>query len=107
MSYYYNKPDRPLNEEFVQSELDRMADMKKRDIAEMIVEMRLQLSLRRNNAEWLDALAMLLRGEPIAFHEDEDGYEDEDNPLHESELHERFEKEEERLINVYYKNLKK
>jgi hypothetical protein len=102
MSYYYQPPDRPLNEEFVQFELDRMADMKERDIAEMIVEMRLQLALRKNNAEWLDALAMLLREEPIAFHEDEDGYEDQDNPLHESELHERFEKEEERLIKRYH-----
>ena len=101
MSYHYNKPDRPLNEEFVQSELDRMADMKKRDIAEMIVEMRLQLSLRRNNAEWLGALAMLLREEPIAFHEDEDGY-DTEEPLHESELHERYVKEEKRLINRYH-----
>lgn len=99
---HYNRPDRPLNEEFVQSELDRMGDMKKRDIAEMIVEMQLQLSLRRNNAEWLDSLAMLLRDEPIAFHEDEDGYEDDDKPLHESELHERYVKEEKRLINRYY-----
>jgi hypothetical protein len=102
MSYYYQPPDRPLNEEFVQFELDRMADMKERDIAEMIVEMRLQLALRRNNAEWLDALAMLLREEPIAFHEDEDGYEDQDNPLHESELHERYVKEEKRLIKRYH-----
>ncbi len=102
MSYYYQPPDRPLNEKFVQYELDRMADMKERDIAEMIVEMRLQLALRRNNAEWLDALAMLLREEPIAFHEDEDGYEDQDNPLHESELHERYVKEEKRLINHYH-----
>ena len=102
MSYYYTKPDKPLNEEFVQSELDRMADMKERDIAEMIVEMRLQLSLRANNAEWLDSLAMLLREEPIVFHEDEDGYEDDENPLHESELFDRFQKEEKRLINRYH-----
>lgn len=99
---HYKKPDKPLNEEFVQSELDRMADMRERDIAEMIVEMRLQLSLGRNNADWLDALAMLLREAPIAFHEDEDGYEDEDNPLGEQELHERKVKEEKRLINRYY-----
>ena len=102
MSYYYQPPDQPLSEEFVQSELDRMANMKERDIAEMIVEMRLQLRLRRINAEWLDALAMLLRNEPIAFHEDEDGYEDQDNPLGEQELHERFVKEEKRLINHYH-----
>ena len=102
MSYHYNKPDKPLNEEFVQSELDRIGDMKKRDIAEMIVDMQLQLALQRNNAEWLDALAMLLREEPIAFHEDEDGYEDEDKPLGEGELHERYVKEEKRLINRYY-----
>lgn len=100
--YPYNKPDKPLNEEFVQSELDRMAGMKEREVAEMIVEMRLQLSLRKNNAEWLDSLAMLLREEPIAFHEDEDGYEDEDNPLHESELYARYQKEEKRLINRYH-----
>lgn len=99
---HYKKPDKPLNEEFVQSELDRMADMREREVAEMIVEMRLQYSLRRNQAEWLDALAMLLRDEPIAFHEDEDGYEDNDNPLHESELHERYVKEENRLINRYH-----
>ena len=99
---HYYKPDKPLNEEFVQSELDRMADMKEREVAEMIVEMRLQLSLAKNNGKWLDALAMLLREEPIEFHEDEDGYEDEDNPLHESELYERYEKEHNRLINRYH-----
>ena len=98
---HYNRPDRPLNEEFVQAQLDRMGDMKKRDIAEMIVEMQLQLSLCRNNAEWLDSLAMLLRDEPIAFHEDKDGY-DTEEPLHESELYERYVKEEKRLINRYY-----
>jgi len=67
-----------------------------------IVEVRLQLRLSKNNAEWLDFLAMLLRDEPIAFHEDEDGYEDEDKPLGEGELHERYVKEEKRLINRYY-----
>jgi len=102
MSYHYQRPDKPLNEKFVQRELRYIEDMKKRDIAEMIVDMQLQLALQRNNAEWLDALAMLLREEPIAFHEDEDGYEIEDKPLHESELYERYDKEEKRLINRYY-----
>lgn len=103
MTYHYRQPDKPLNEELVQRELDNIEDMKKRDIAEMIVEMRLQLWLYKNNGAWLDALAMLLRDEPIAFHEDEDGYEDEDNPLGEQELYQRYEKEEKRLINRYYK----
>ena len=97
---HYNKPDKPLNEEFVQSELDRMADMKKREVAEMIVEMRLQLSLHRNSGEWLDALAMLLRNEPIAFHEDEDGYET-DEPMGEQELYKPHEGEKNRLIKRY------
>ncbi len=98
---HYNKPDKALKEEFVQSELDRMADMKERDIAEMIVEMRLQLSLHKKSSEWLNSLAMLLRDEPIDFKEDEDGY-DTEEPLHESELHERYEKEKERLIKRYH-----
>ena len=98
----YSKPDKPLNEDFVQSEVNRMENMNKRDIAEMIVEMRLQLSLAKNNGEWLDSLAMLLRDEPIAFHEDEDGDEDVDNPLGESELYERYEKEQKRLIKRYH-----
>lgn len=102
MSYHYKKPDKPLNELFVQRELRFMEEMGVRNIAESIVEMQLLLALHKNNAEWLDALAMLLREEPIAFHEDEDGYEDEDNPLHESELYDRYQKEEKRLINRYY-----
>ena len=101
---HYYKPDKPLNEEFIQNEIDQIEGRKIRDIAEMIVEMRLQLSLAKNNGQWLDALAMLLREEPIEFHEDEDGYEDEDNPLHESELYERYEKEHKRLINRYHEN---
>lgn len=99
---HYRKPDKPLNEEFVQNEIDQIEGRKIRDIAEMIVEMRLQLALHRNNGEWLDALAMLLRDEPDRYHVDEDGYEDEDNPLSESELYERYEKENKRLINRYH-----
>ena len=101
---HYNKPNRPLNEEFVQSELDRMADMKEREVAEMIVEMRLQLSLAKNNADWLDGLAMLLRDEPDRYHMDEDGYEDEDNPLCEHELWTRYKNEEKRLIKLWHEN---
>ena len=101
---HYTKPDKPLNEEFVQNEIDQIEGVRIRYIAEMIVEMRLKLHLAKNNAEWLDALAMLLREEPIVFHEDEDGYEDEDNPLHESELYERYEKEHKRLINLYHES---
>ena len=100
--HHYNKPDKPLNEEFVQSELDRMADMKEREVAEMIVEMRLQLSLAKNNADWLDGLAMLLRAEPDRYELDEDGYEDEDNPLDEHGLWTRYKDEEKRLINRYH-----
>ena len=101
---YYNKPDKPLNEEFVQNEIDQIEGRKIRDIAEMIVEMRLQLALHRNNGDWLDGLAMLLRDEPDRYHVDEDGYEDEDNPLSESELYERYEEENKRLINRYHEN---
>lgn len=101
---YYNKPNQPLKEERIQRELANMEDMKKRDLAEMVVEMRLQLALHENNAEWLDALAMLLRDEPDRFHVDEDGYEDEDNPLSESELYDRYKNEEKRLIKIYHED---
>ncbi len=77
---YYNKPDKPLNEEFVQNEIDQIEGRKPRDIAEMIVEMRLQLALHENNADWPDGLAMLLRDEPDRYHVVKAGYEDECTP---------------------------
>lgn len=101
---YYKKPNQPLKEERVQRELNNIEVMKPRDIAEMIVEMRLQLALQANNADWLDGLAMLLRDEPDRYHVDEDGYEDEDNPLSESELYERYTEEEKRLIKVWHED---
>ena len=104
MHYYYTKPLKPLNEEFIQSEIDQIEGREIRDIAEMIVEMRLQLSLVKNNADWLDGLAMLLRDEPDRYELDEDGYEDEDNPLDEHGLWTRYKDEEKRLINRYHEN---
>ena len=101
---YYSKPNQPLKEERVQRELNNIEDMKPRDIAEMIVEMRLHLALHENQADWLDGLAMLLRDEPDRYHVDEDGYEDEDNPLCESELYERYKNEEERLIKLWHED---
>ena len=101
---HYSKPDKPLNEEFIQNEIDQIEGRKIRDIAEMIVEMRLQLSLSKNNADWLDGLAMLLRDEPDRYELDEDGYEDEDNPLDEHGLWTRYKDEEKRLINLYHEN---
>jgi len=101
---YYSKPNQPLKEERVQRELDSIAYMKPRDIAEMVVEMRLQLALHENNADWLDGLAMLLRDEPDRYPVDEDGYEDEDNPLSESELYERYKNEEKRLIKIWHED---
>ena len=101
---YYKKPNQPLKEERVQRELNNIEVMKPRDIAEMIVEMRLQLALQANNVDWLDGLAMLLRDEPDRYHVDEDGYEDEDNPLSESELYERYTEEEKRLIKVWHED---
>jgi len=98
---YYNKPDKPFKDEFMQYELKGIENMNKRDIAEMIVDMRLEISLHRNNAEWLDSLAMLLRDEPILFKEDEDGYDTED-ALGEKEMYERYQKEKERIIKRYH-----
>lgn len=102
--YYYKKPNRPLKEERIQNEIDQIEGVKIRDIAEMIVEMRLQLALQANNADWLDGLAMLLRDEPDRYHLDEDGYEDEDNPLCEHELWTRYQDEEKRLIEIYHED---
>ena len=102
---HYSKPNRPLKEERVQRELDRMADMKERQVAEMIVEMRLQLALNDNSIDWLDGLAMLLRDEPDRYHVDEDGYEDEDNPLCEHELWTRYKNEENRLIKIWHEDV--
>tara|TARA_R100000278_G_scaffold10013_1_gene11778 strand:+ start:150 stop:464 length:315 start_codon:yes stop_codon:yes gene_type:complete len=102
---YYSKPDQPLKEERIQSELDRMAGMKERQVAEMIVEMRLQLALNDNSIDWLDGLAMLLRDEPDRYHVDEDGYEDEDNPLCEHELWTRYKNEENRLIKIWHEDV--
>jgi len=101
---HYSKPNRPLKEERVQRELDRMADMKERQVAEMIVEMRLQLALHENNADWLDGLAMLLRDEPDRYELDDDGYEDEDNPLDEHGLWTRYKDEEKRLIKIWHED---
>ncbi len=101
---YYSKPNQPLKEERVKRELNNIEVMKPRDIAEMIVEMRLHLALHENQADWLDGLAMLLRDEPDRYHVDEDGYEDEDNPLSESELYERYKNEEKRLIKIYHED---
>jgi hypothetical protein len=102
---HYNKPkDQPLSEERVQRELNNIEVMKPRDIAEMIVEMRLQLALHENQADWLDGLAMLLRDEPDRYHVDEDGYEDEDNPLDEHGLWTRYKNEEERLIKIWHED---
>lgn len=100
----YKKPNQPLKEERVQRELNKTLFMKPRDIAKMIVELRLQLALHENNADWLDGLAMLLRDEPDRYHVDEDGYEDKDNPLHESELYERYKNEEKRLIKIWHED---
>lgn len=102
---YYKKPNQPLKEERVQRELDNIEVMKSRDIAEMIVEMRLQLALHENQADWLDGLAMLLRDEPDRYHVDEDGYEDEDNPLCEHELWTRYTNEEKRLIKIWHEDV--
>ena len=101
---YYKKPDQPLKEERVERELNNIEVMKPRDIAEMIVEMRLQLALHENHADWLDGLAMLLRDEPDRYHVDEDGYEDEDNPLCEHGLWTRYKNEENRLIEIWHEN---
>ena len=101
---YYNKPNQPLKEERVQRELNNIEVMKPRDIAEMIVEMRLQLALHENNADWLDGLAMLLRDEPDRYELDEDGYEDEDNPLDEHGLWTRYKNDEKRLIELWHEN---
>lgn len=102
--YYYKKPNRPLKEERIQHEIDQIEGVKIRDIAEMIVEMRLQLALQANNADWLDGLAMLLRDEPDRYELDEDGYEDEDNPLDEHGLWTRYQDEEKRLIKIYHED---
>ena len=101
---YYKKPDQPLKEERVQRELNNIEVMKPRNIAEMIVEMRLQLALHENNADWLDGLAMLLRDEPDRYELDEDGYEDEDNPLDEHGLWTRYKNEEKRLIELWHED---
>ena len=101
---HYSKPNRPLKEERIQREIDQIEAVKVRDIAEMIVEMRLQLALHENQADWLDGLAMLLRDEPDRYHVDEDGYEDEDNPLCENELWTRYKNEEKRLIKIYHED---
>lgn len=101
---HYSKPNQPLKEERVQRELDNIEVMKPRDIAEMIVEMRLQLALHENQADWLDGLAMLLRDEPDRYHVDEDGYEDEDSPLCEHELWTRYTNEEKRLIKIWHED---
>ena len=101
---YYNKPNQPLKEERVQRELNNIEVMKPRDIAKMIVEMRLQLALHENNADWLDGLAMLLRDEPDRYELDEDGYEDEDNPLDEHGLWTRYKNEEKRLIELWHED---
>lgn len=101
---HYSKPNRPLKEERIQREIDQIEGVKVRDIAEMIVEMRLQLALHENQADWLDGLAMLLRDEPDRYHMDEDGYEDEDNPLCEHELWTRYKDEEKRLIKIWHED---
>ena len=102
--YYYKKPDRPLKEERIQREIMNIGGKKIRDVAEMIVEMRLLLALQDNNADWLDGLAMLLRDEPDRYHVDEDGYEDEDNPLDEHGLWTRYKDEENRLIKSWHED---
>ena len=101
---HYSKPNRPLKEERVHREIMNIGLKKIRDVAEMIVEMRLQLALHENQADWLDGLAMLLRDEPDRYHVDEDGYEDEDNPLDEHGLWTRYKDEENRLIKIYHEN---
>ena len=101
---YYSKPNKPLKEERIQREIMNIGLKKVRDVAEMIVEMRLQLALNENSIDWLDGLAMLLRDEPDRYHVDEDGYEDEDNPLCEHELWTRYKNEEKRLIKLWHEN---
>ena len=101
---HYNKPNQPLKEERIQREIDQIEGVRIRNIAEMIVEMRLQLALQANENDWLDGLAMLLRDEPDRYHMDEDGYEDEDNPLCEHELWTRYKNEEKRLIKLWHEN---
>ena len=101
---HYNKPNQPLKEERIQREIDQIEGVRIRNIAEMIVEMRLQLALQANENDWLDGLAMLLRDEPDRYHMDEDGYEDEDNPLCEHELWTRYKDEEKRLIKIFHED---
>jgi len=104
MYYPTKKPNQPLKEERIQRELDSIRVTSLRDIAETIVEMRLQLALHENHADWLDGLAMLLRDEPDRYHVDEDGYEDEDNPLDEHGLWTRYKDEEKRLIKIWHED---
>ena len=101
---HYNKPNQPLKEERIQREIDQIEGVRIRNIADMIVEMRLQLALQANENDWLDGLAMLLRDEPDRYHMDEDGYEDEDNPLCEHELWTRYKDEEKRLIKIFHED---
>lgn len=89
------------NPERVQSCMDEMKRMTPEEVAKYVVHVEYERALLRNQADWLDGLAMLLRGQPDRYKEDEDGYET-DETMDEGELEERYEQEEKRLKELFY-----
>jgi len=90
-----------LNPERVQSCMDEMKRMTPEQVAKYVVHVEYERALLRNQAQWLDGLAMLLREEPDRYKLDEDGYET-DETMDEGELYEEYMKEEKRLKELFY-----
>ena len=89
------------NPERVQSCVDKMKTMTPEEVAKYVVNVEYERAKLRNQAEWLDALAMLLRGEADRYETDENGNEL-DEPMNEGQLYKRYMKEEKRLTELFY-----
>lgn len=85
----------------VKETIEQMEEMTPEEVAAYVTHVEYERAKYRNQADWLDGLAMLLRGQPDRYDTDEDGYEL-DEPMNEGELYERYDEEEKRLTEMFY-----
>lgn len=81
--------------------LHQMARMTPEEVAAYVTYVEYERAKLRNQVDWLDGLAMLLRGEPDRYDTDDDGNEL-DEPMDEQELYERYDEKEKRLTEMFY-----
>lgn len=85
----------------VKETIAAMEKMTREEVVKYIINVEYERAKFRNQADWLDALAMLLRGEPDRYDTDDDGN-DLDEPMDQDELYDRYLTEDKRLKEMFY-----